>query len=206
VSVKDVTISRVFTNTLDWTPADKSPHDETVLVFSNCEQVELFLNNQSLGVKSLPTNAEPREWTVPYAAGQLRAVGTNHGAVVATDEMRSAGPAARLVLAVDTNSLALGWDRVARVTVTVVDVDGTCVPEGAYLIKFALTGPGVIAAVDNGDNAGHESFRGNQRDTYKGCCVAYLRSTADAGAITLTASADGLANGSVTLKAGSGKQ
>jgi beta-galactosidase len=205
VPVNDVTISRVFTNTLDWTPADTSPHDEKVLVFSNCEEVELFLNDRSLGSKPLPANAEPREWTVAYAPGKLRAVGTNHGVVVATDEMRTAGPATRLVLAADAGSLAQGWDHVARVTVTVVDADGTCVPGAFHLVKFTLTGPGIIAAVDNGDNAGHESFQGTQRHAYQGRCVAYLRATATAGAITLTALADGLTSGSVTLNASSGK-
>src|SRR5260370_9747010 len=51
----------------DWTPRNIEPHDENVEVYSNCEQVELFLNGKSLGTKPRPADDSTRIWTVPFA-------------------------------------------------------------------------------------------------------------------------------------------
>ena len=77
----------------DWTPKNLQPHEETVEVYSNCKEVELFLNGKSLGVKPLNADASPRMWKVAFAPGTLKAVARNNGKVVATDELRTAGSA-----------------------------------------------------------------------------------------------------------------
>jgi len=87
------------------------------------------------------------------------------------------------------------------VSVTVVDANGTRVVGASNLVKFALAGPGVIAAVDSGDNASNESFRGDRRSAFDGVCYALLRASATAGTITLTATADGLPPATITLDA-----
>jgi beta-galactosidase len=64
-----------------------------------------------------------------------------------------------------------------------------------------MAGPGVIAAVDSGDNASHESFQASERHAFQGRCVAYVRASAPAGRLTLTASAPGLVDGSISINA-----
>jgi beta-galactosidase len=68
-----------------------------------------------------------------------------------------------------------------------------------------VTGPGAIAAVDNGDISSHEPFQTSQRSAYQGRCVCILRANSDAGQIKLEASASGLASGVVTIAAAPGK-
>ena len=75
----------------DWNPLNPAPHDETVEVYSNCEQVELVLNGQSLGAQARAADLAPRTWTVPYAPGTLEAVGRNRGEIVARYELHTAG-------------------------------------------------------------------------------------------------------------------
>ncbi|HYP53052.1 MAG TPA: glycoside hydrolase family 2 TIM barrel-domain containing protein, partial [Pyrinomonadaceae bacterium] len=185
----------------DWTPRDLSPHEETVEVYSNAEVVALVLTGRSLGSKARPSDDAPRNWAVPFEPGTLRAVGAKGGKVVATHELKTAGKPARVVLSVDKPRLAHHWDDVVYVEALVVDADGRIVPSASDLITFTATGPGRVVAVDSGDNASHEPFQAAERRAYQGRCFAVLKATAPRGRVTLTASAAGLARGSVTVEA-----
>ena len=184
----------------DWTPKNSAPHDENVEVYSNAREVELFLNGKSLGSKPLNADASPRVWKIPFASGKLKAVARNDGKAVATDELLTAGKPAKILLATDGEKLAQNWDAVTRVAVTVTDKNGVVVPSAGDLITFKISGPGVIAAVDNGGNASHEPFQAGERRALQGRCVAFIKATAASGKINLTASAPGLAAGSVAIK------
>ena len=184
----------------DWTPKNSAPHNENVEVYSNCKEVELFLNGQSLGVKPLNSDAAPRTWRVDYAPGILKAVASNDGKVAATDELRTAGPPAKILLTPDAGTVADDWDGIVRVTATVVDKDGTVIPDADDLVTFKISGPGVIATVDNADNASHESFQAGERHAFQGRCVAFVKATAPSGQIALTASASGLTAGSISIQ------
>jgi beta-galactosidase len=183
----------------DWTPRNQQPHEENVEVYSNCTSVELFLNDKSLGSKELPTDASPRIWKVPYAPGTLTAIARQKDKVVATDELRTAGPATAITLTTHRAQLAPSFDDVSIITATIVDAAGIRVPDAAPLVHFATTGPGKIAAVDNSDISNHEPFQATQHLAYQGTCVAYVRATESQGTITLKATADGLADGELSL-------
>ena len=184
----------------DWSPSNRGPHDENVEVYSNCETVELFLNGKSLGAQPLSADASPRTWKVPFEPGTVRAVARDGGKDVAIDELKTAGAAARIVLTPDRDHL-VDVDDVVRVTATVVDANGVPVPTADHLVAFSVTEPGLLRAVDNGDNASHESFRGNQRHAFQGRCVAFISSLGRRGAIAITATADGLESGKATIQA-----
>jgi len=184
----------------DWTPNSIGSHNENVEIYSNCETVELFLNDKSLGSKSLPADASPRNWEVPFAAGVIKAVASNGGRIVATHELRTAGAPARILLSSDRERITNSYDDVSHVTVRVVDRSGVPVPGADSLIQFTVSGPGVIAAVDNGDNASHELFQTNSRHAFQGECIAMIKAKAPAGRIILTATSPGLVSGSITIQ------
>src|ERR1017187_6055638 len=183
----------------DWTPGNLQAHDENIEVYSNCEEVELFLNGKSLGAKPLPRDASPRNWKVPFEPGTIKAVGKNKDKNMAAFELRTAGKPAKILLSADEKTLASGWDDVAFVTATVMDAKGVMIPNASDLITFKITGPGVVAAVDSADNSSHEPFQASERRAYQGRCVAVLKATAPSGKITLTASALGLGSASIKL-------
>lgn len=185
----------------DWNPTVDTPHEENVEVYSNCDQVELFLNGRSLGAQDRPADLSPRNWKVTFAPGTLEAVGRNHGAVAARYELRTAGTPARIVLTADRRELSPQWDDVDCVSANVVDEHGVLVPDASKLISFQITGPGVIAAVDGANNASHESFQATERHAFQGRCLALIRATAASGRITVSASSPGLIAGSVELEA-----
>jgi beta-galactosidase len=163
--------------------------------------VELFLNGKSLGSKKINADASPRIWKVPFTPGTLKAVAKNGGKIVATDELRTAGKAVKIVLATETKKLSPSWDDVACVRATVVDANGITVPRADDLISFKISGPGVIAAVDSADTVSHEPFQASERHAFQGECVAFVKASAPSGEIILTATAPGLAAVSIAIKA-----
>ena len=184
----------------DWTPRKTEPHDENVEVYSNCDEVELFLNGKSLGIKPINKDASPRAWKVTFASGTLRAVARNNGKEVATDELRTAGKPARIVLTSDRKKSLSGWDDVAFVRAVVVDENDVVVPRAKDLIRFSIAGSGVIAAVDSADSASIEPFQATERRAYQGVCFAMIKATMGGKKIVVTAEADGLKSGSVAIE------
>ncbi len=184
----------------DWTPVEMEAYDEAVVdVYSNCDEVELFLNGKSLGVKEHPADDAARSWKFTFEKGNIKAVGKNKGKVAATQELQTAGAPAKIVLHADKMNLAEDWDDVSFVTASVTDANGIVCPGAENVIDFKITGPGIIAAVDNGNIASHESYRGSQRKAFRGTCIAIIKATATNGKITVQASAAGLAKADLSL-------
>jgi beta-galactosidase len=183
----------------DWSPASPNKAGESVEVYSNCEQVQLFLNDKSLGTQPLPQDASARKWTVPFEPGTLKAVAKNNGATVATDELKTAGAPAKITLTADHDKLTADWDDVSYVKASITDANGVQEPGAEDLVTFAITGPGEIAAVDNGDNSSHEPFQAKDRHAFQGQCFAIIRATGATGPVTLTASAPNLTQASITI-------
>jgi beta-galactosidase len=190
----------------DWSPHvadDKQAENvQTVEAYSNCDDVELFLNGKSLGSLPRPAdNASPRQWKVPFEPGTLRAVASKDGKVLAMHELRTAGKPAKIMLETDRSELRDAWDDVAFVHATVVDEKGTPVPDASDPVKFEISGPGTILAVDAGDPMSTEPFQTNQCKPFHGLCAALVRSTAPSGQITLTATCADLPAATVTMAA-----
>jgi beta-galactosidase len=183
----------------DWTPAKAGPHEETVEAYSNCEEVELLLNGKSLGGKPRNADDSPRTWKVAWAPGALEAIGRNHGVVVAEHELRTAGKPVKILLSVDRSHLTPDWDDVAFVTATIADQNGIVVPVASDLVSFKITGGGIVAAVDSGDNSNIDSFQTSERRAYQGRCYAMIKANVVRRTITVSASAPGLAGASISI-------
>jgi beta-galactosidase len=185
----------------DWTPKNLAPHDEDVEIYTNAEEVELFLNGRSLGKQPLHPDAKAISFKVPFESGTLKAVAESHGKIVATEELKTAGKPARLVFSADSAvTLTPDWNDARTLTATLVDEAGTRVPDSETVVHFAVSGPASVIAVDNGNMMDHEPFQAMQRKLYYGSTSAIVRASAGAGAVTVTASAEGVAPATITLK------
>ena len=187
----------------DWTPKDLTPHTENVEVYTNAEEVELFLNGKSLGNEKQHPDASAITFQVPFEPGTLKAVARSGGTIVASDELKTAGKPARLVFTADTPATPLSpdWNDVRYVTATLVDAAGTRIPDSTTVVHFAATGPASIIAVDNGNLTDHDPYQASQRKLYFGNAVALLRATGSAGKVTVTVSAEGVPSATLTLTA-----
>ena len=188
----------------DWSPANQAPHTESLEVYTNAEEVEIFLNGKSLGKQRLNSDARPITYKVPFAPGTLRAEAKIHGKIVATEELKTAGKPAKIAFTDDfvptsTAPISTSWNDVRYVTATLVDDAGTRIPDNSTVIHFAATGAGSIIAVDNGNMMDHDPFQATDRKVYDGNALAIIRATAPTGTITVTASSEGVSPATVTL-------
>ncbi len=186
----------------DWTPVDFGTYDDArVEVYSNCDEVELFLNDKSLGTKPKPADDSPRSWEITFEKGSLRAVGRNAGITAASEELKTAGTPSGLVLSADKQVMTSSWDEVTYITVTVVDEDGIPCPNADNLITFNVSEAGTIVAVDNGDPESHEAYQASERHAFRGQCIAIIKTGKSPGILTITAGSPQLKPDSVIVEA-----
>ncbi len=182
-----------------------------VMAYTNADEVELFLNGNSLGRKKrfsdpvdIPVGPNVSHdlnfytkyrllWQVPYQPGTLKAVAYSGGKEIAEDEVITAGAPAKLVLVPDRNVIHAGGEDLSFVTVRVEDKNGNLCPRADNTIHFDVTGAGEIKAVDNGNAATTELFFADHRAAFNGLALLIVRSENRAGNIHIVASSDGLA-------------
>ena len=181
----------------DWSPADRSAHDETVEVYSNAPEVELFLNGRSLGRKPRNADDSARAWTVPFAAGTLRAVGWQGKRVVASDQLATAGTPAALRLT-PRGTPGPGFDQAGLVEVEVVHAKGTVVP-GATPALTATVETGTLAAFDNGSITDHTAFASPTRNAEGGRALIAVRGDGR-GAVSVRVTGEGVRSTSVRFR------
>jgi beta-galactosidase len=169
--------------------------------YNNADEVELFLNGKSLGVKKKTGDDLHIMWRVKYEPGTLKAVSRKDGEVVLTREIHTAGPAAKIELIADRKKLKADGKDLSFITVRVLDKDGNLVPNADNLVKFKLGGPGFIAGVDNGDETNHDPFKADYRKAFNGLALAIIQTKEKEGEISFTATAEGLVPATVVLSA-----
>jgi beta-galactosidase len=138
-----------------WNWPGREGQEMDVRALSNCEEVELFLNGQSLGRQTMKKDSELK-WKVKYAPGTLSAKGYKNGQLAAETRVETTGAPAAIQLTPDRSTLNADSEDVSVFTVAVTDAQGRVVPVAADLIHFELSGPGKILGVGNGDPSCHE--------------------------------------------------
>ena len=171
-----------------------------VWVYTNAEEVELFLNGKSLGTKSKQDGQLHLMWRVPFEPGTIRAVSRTGGKVILTREIKTAGPPAQLKATADRNRISADGEDLSFITVEVVDKDGTMVPDAGNQISFEVEGDAKIVGVDNGNPVSHESLKGSTIKAFNGKCLVVVQAGEKHGKIRLKASAEGIKDASVTIK------
>ncbi len=186
-----------------WTWPDRVGQVTPIHVYTSGDEAELFLNGQSLGRKKRgPLEYRLRWDDVTYQPGEVRVVAYRKGAKWAEDVVRTAGAATKLVANVDRQKVRADGSDLAFVTVTVADANGTLVPGSKQRVKFEVTGPAEVIATDNGDATSFEPFQAPEHSAFNGLVLGIVRTrSGQPGQVTVRATADGLAAGSVTFMA-----
>ncbi len=170
-----------------------------IWAYSNAEEVELFLNDKSLGTKRKVGDDLHLSWKASFEPGTLKAVSRTGGKIVLTKEIKTAGKPARILLEADRSNIQADGRDLAFIKVTIVDKDGIVVPTADNRVQFQIDGAGTLAGVDNGDPISHESFKADNRKAMNGLCLAIIRSSEKAGKITVTATSEGFEKFAITI-------
>jgi beta-galactosidase len=168
--------------------------------YNNADEVELFLNNHSLGSKKKQNDELHVTWRVPFEPGVLKAVSRKNGKTVLIKSIRTAGKPARIELAADRKIIRADGKDLSFITARVVDDRGNLVPDADNLIQFSAWGAGTIIGTDNGYQADTISLKSSQRKCWKGMALAIIQSSGKKGNITVKANGQGLSPAILTLK------
>jgi beta-galactosidase len=141
-----------------WNWPGREGDDIQVSVYSNCQQVELFLNDESLGRQDMPQNGH-LEWTVPYQPGVLLARGYVADQEIITGQVETTGEAGAVQLSADRGAIRAHGRDVAVIAAAILDEQGRMIPTAGNELQFSVQGPGRIIGVGNGDPSSHEPDR-----------------------------------------------
>jgi beta-galactosidase len=183
-----------------WTWPGYEGQSLTVHVYSACEQVDLLVNGQHIGTRTMsPSNKLRAIFTVPYEPGKLEATCIEGGVATASSTLTTAGRPATIKLLPDRDRIVADGQDLAYVRVEILDASGVLVPNTDVLVSLRLNGEGKLAAFGSAKPTSTESFQAPVRTTWQGRALAIVRSTRSPGTVTLTAEAEGLTGESISI-------
>lgn len=167
--------------------------------YNQADEVELFVNGKSQGVKAKDENHLHVVWRVKYEPGSVKVVARKDEKVVGEKEIRTAGEPKKIRLTPDRNTLNADGKDLSFVTVEIVDAEGNLCPLADNLVHFEVEGNLFIAGVDNGSQTSMERFKDNKRKAFNGKCLVVLQNDGKTGAARLKAVAEGLEDAVVEI-------
>ena len=178
----------------------------SLYTYTNGDEVELFLNGKSLGVKKNSNDPKLRariKWdNIAYAPGTLVAVAKKNGKVVARHQIETTGEAVALKLVPDAENWHADGKDLMHVRVYAVDKKGRRVlnvkdAKAFDKLTFTVKGDANIVAVDNGNITSDELHIGKtqleksiQRNLFQGSALVILRAGKQNGKVELLVSSD----------------
>jgi beta-galactosidase len=173
---------------------------QNVVAYSNCQSVSLYLNGSLVGTKTYSAGTPSvSQWTVNWASGTLKVVGSNNGTQAAVDSLITVGAASKVVIQSDRTTLYADGDDVANLDVYITDANGNHVWNATNTLTYTVTGNGRSYGIGTGDLTVASNFTGNSHAAYEGRAYIPVQSTTTPGSITVNVTANGLAAGSIAL-------
>lgn len=160
---------------------------------TNCEKVELFMNDKSMGVYN--TVDYPNHtiiWNVPYTPGELVAKGYNGNKIVATKQLITSYKTTDILLKQDRTEIKADGQDLSHVAVQLCDKDGNPVQVDDRKLTVSVEGDGTFRGLDTGDLRRETPFGSNELKTYFGQALIIVQSTRKAGQIKVNIQVEGI--------------
>lgn len=190
----------------------------SLYTYTNGDEVELFLNGKSLGVKKNSDDPKLRariKWDgIAYAPGTLLAVARKNGKVVARHQIETTGEAVALKMVPDAETWHADGQDLMHVRVYAVDKKGRRVmnlkDKNAFSkLAFSVKGDADIVAVDNGNIYSDELHVGKkqlnktaERALYQGSALVILRAGTQPSKVELTVACENAVSGHQSAASG----
>jgi beta-galactosidase len=172
-----------------------------VYAFTNCREVELFLNGKSLGSKKLadyPSRVIP--WDVPFEKGVLKALAKNNGVEKAAYELRTAGAAVQLKAKADNLTLKADNEDISHIEVTMCDAQGINNVLTDGVVTCTVSGPVRLLGMEDANSRNVEPYKDNKQNTYQGRILLYIQSLDKQGKAAVKVTSPGLKDAVVELE------
>jgi beta-galactosidase len=173
-----------------WNFEGREGAEISVWVYTNLEEVELFVNGKSLGSQKVPHLGHV-EWKAKYEPGVIEARASKGGVVVATEKRETTGPTVSIRLTADRTEINADGEDIAILKVEALDKEGRPVPTADNLIGFKISGAGALIGVGNGDPNCQQSDKEPRRSLFNGLAQVIVQSTKRPGDIHIEAAKEG---------------
>ena len=180
-----------------WNWEGREGEEIRVVAYTNCQELELFLNGVSRGRKRIEPYGHG-EWNVAYAPGTLEVKGYRAGEAVCADRVKTSGAPARLRLRLEDDGIKADGEDVAILTCCVEDADGTVVPDAAPYVSFFTNEFGSILGTGS-DISDQTPPACSERKMRAGLISVAVRAGKTKGMLRVWAKADGLAMASLEV-------
>ena len=184
---------------------ENEPGPKEVVVFTNCENVEVRLNDRV--VNTLERNQFKDgviKLTVPYEEGELvaNAFYTDEAGNMkkVSDTLTSAHNPYTLYMLADRDLVHSNGREVVHIETSVVDSTGVLNPNSDHMVNYQLEGPGRIRVIDNGDLADHTPYGSDHKKVNHGKQLLILQAGTEPGDLIVNATAEGLHSSQVKIK------
>jgi hypothetical protein len=166
-----------------------------VTAFSNCEEVELFVNNRSVGNKKMADFVNRAiSWEIPFEKGTLKAVGKNKGTGVVRYELKTFDTPVKINAFCDEKSVKADRNDITRVFAEIIDKEGNIVYSAVNEITCETGGPLTIIGMEDSNPSNTENYKDNRQKTFHGRLVIYLQSTGKTGTARVKLTSPGLSD------------
>ena len=186
-----------------WHYAGEEGKPAELLVFSNAQEVEVFVNGESIGRKEVsrerPLPCSARFETV-YRPGRVEAVSYTDGQEVSRTVLETAGPAVRLRLVPEKTVMKADGNDLAYVEIQAEDERGNVVPDAEIPLTAQVAGPAELMGFGSANPVTDEDYTDRETVTWHGRALAILRPDREAGEVRLTVSGEGMPDSAATLR------
>ncbi|MFI3332537.1 MAG: sugar-binding domain-containing protein [Rikenellaceae bacterium] len=163
-----------------------------VIVYSNCEQIELKVNGKSLGRKSVDPDSYYAEFETLHKAGKVESIGYIGGKKVSYDLLRSTGAPAQIEAKSVWGEIKRDGRDVAIIEVDITDKDGLTVPEAVNVVEVEVSGGAKLLGIDSPNLFYKGLFTATQRDAMNGKLLVTIASNGKDEATKVKLTSEGL--------------
>ncbi len=160
---------------------------------TNCEKVELFMNDKSMGLYNTADYSNNTiVWNVPYTPGKLEAKGYIGDKVVATYQLFSAYETEHITITPDRTEIKADGQDLSHLAIQLCDKRGNPVQVDDRKVTVTVEGEGVFRGLDTGDLRRTIPFGSNKLKTYFGQASIIIQSTRRAGQMKVNVQVEGI--------------
>jgi hypothetical protein len=165
----------------------------SVNVFTNCNEVELFLNSVSMGTKrraDFPNRTIT--WEIPFTEGELKAIARNGNEVKAEHSLFTSGEAVAIEAECKKSEIMADRTELAHIFVTLVDKNGNLVYRADNEITCEIEGPVRLLGMEDANPSNIDNYKDNKQKSYHGKLLIYVQATDQTGTAIIRLSSEGM--------------